>query len=338
MRNRHWNLFTGLLLALTLSPATPAEPAGLPRCRVTPLPNQQASFTIDGRERLRWHFGPQYPRPFLYPLIGPAGSPLTRMGHPGAPNHDHHRSIWFAHADVEGIDFWSDNTRSRVRQKQWLVYEDGAEEAVMAVLLGWNDGDGEELLEQELVVAVRPLAGDEVEIELQSTFRPGKRKETELRQTNFGFLAVRLAKSISTHFGGGDITNSEGAQGERLLFGQPARWMDYSGPVPTVNGSKQGGQEVNGVTCFDHPGNPGYPSRWHVREDGWMGASVCRTRAIGVTKENPLVLRYLLHAHRGGIDAGIANAMALRFGESAAFEVSRSTQPHREHEVKRIPE
>ena len=82
----------------------------IPRCRILPLPDSQTSFQIDGHERLRWHSGESYPRPFFYPLLGPTGSPLTRMGHPGAPNHDHHRSIWFAHHKVLGIDFWSDQT------------------------------------------------------------------------------------------------------------------------------------------------------------------------------------------------------------------------------------
>jgi hypothetical protein len=68
-----------------------------PRCQVVPLPGKQVAIGIDGRECLRWHGGDGAPRPFFFPLIGPSGLPLTRMGHPGAPNHDHHRSIWFAH-------------------------------------------------------------------------------------------------------------------------------------------------------------------------------------------------------------------------------------------------
>ena len=98
-------------------------PFTFPRCEVVPLPDHQASFRIDGAERLRWHFGPDYPRPFFFPLVGPSGTPLTRMGHPGDPSHDHHRSIWFAHEKVSGVNFWSDNTTARVRQKQWLAYQ-----------------------------------------------------------------------------------------------------------------------------------------------------------------------------------------------------------------------
>ncbi|HVJ80645.1 MAG TPA: DUF6807 family protein, partial [Planctomycetia bacterium] len=96
-----------------------------PRCEVVPTDGHRVGFRIAGRERLQWHYGPQYPRPFFYPLIGPGGSCLTRMGHPGAPDHDHHRSIWFAHNKVLGIDFWGDGKPPQVRQLDWLAYMDG---------------------------------------------------------------------------------------------------------------------------------------------------------------------------------------------------------------------
>ena len=75
----------------------------IPRCQIVPLAGHQVSLQIDGGERLRWHFGDAYPRPYFFPLVGPVGQSLTRMGHPGAPNHDHHQSIWFAHDKVLGI-------------------------------------------------------------------------------------------------------------------------------------------------------------------------------------------------------------------------------------------
>src|SRR5207247_10605851 len=112
-------------------------PGLIPRCQVVPLPDDQVSFEIDGRERLRWHFGSRYPRPFFYPLIGPSGAPLTRMGHPGDAGHDHHRSIWLAHNQVAGQDFWADTSKTRIRQKRWLAYQDADSEAALAVLIGW---------------------------------------------------------------------------------------------------------------------------------------------------------------------------------------------------------
>lgn len=303
-------------------------PFTFPRCEVVPLPDHQASFRIDGAERLRWHFGPTYPRPFFFPLVGPSGTPLTRMGHPGAPDHDHHRSIWFAHEKVLGINFWGDTTTARIRQKQWLSYKDGNEEAVMAVLLGWYDGhDPKELLTQELIAAVRPGTDGETFVEIQSTFRPTA-DSLEFGKTNFGFLAVRVAKHISAHFGGGTLTNSEGATGEPAIFGKPAKWVDYSGPSP--KGSSEG------ITYFDHPSNPTHPTKWHVREDGWMGASVCFDGIHTTTKKTPLVLRYLLHAHAGQVTADRAAVVFKDFSSSAKFEVAKSSAKHQSWDVRRV--
>jgi Methane oxygenase PmoA len=305
--------------------------AALPRCRVVPLPGEQVAFDVDGIERLRWHFGGQYPGPFFYPLVGPNGQTLTRMGHPGAPNHDHHRSIWFAHEKVAGVNFWSHGSATRIRQMQWLAYVGGDDEAVMAVRLGWFDGhDPKELMVQDLVAAVMPYAVGETLLELHSTFTPAS-ETLELGQTNFGVLGVRVAESISVHFGGGTITGADGRAGERDLFGQPNTWVDYSGPVALRNGQ----EVVEGITCFDHPSNPNAPAKWHVREDGWIGPSLCRDAPVTITRAQPLVVRHLLHAHGGPVDAGIAEGISREFAGRPGFTIERSRRPHRTFEVRR---
>jgi hypothetical protein len=301
----------------------------IPNCQVIPLPDYQASFRIGGHERLRWHFGAHYPRPFFYPLIGPSGESLTRMGHPGAPDHDHHRSVWFAHAKVLGINFWEDVTAARIRQKRWLCYQDGDDEAAMAVSLGWYDGhDPKELLEQELMATVRPGARGETFLELQTTFRP-MAESLEFGKTNFGFLAVRMAKNLSGDFGG-KIINSEGKVGEPAIFGKAARWMDYSGPV-----SKDA---TEGITYFDHARNPGYPNSWHVREDGWMGAAICLNGPIVTTKKDPLTLRFLLHAHAGALNAEKAETVAKEFNQRPRLRVVKSMKKHQQFEIQRTNE
>jgi hypothetical protein len=254
------------------------------------------------------------------------------MGHPGAPDHDHHRSIWFAHEKVLGINFWSDNTTARVKQKQWLAYQDGDSEAIMAVRLGWYDGhDPKELLTQDLIAAVKPLAENETLVELQSTFIPTA-ESLELGLTNFGFLAVRVAKSISKHFGGGELRSSEGATGESEIFGKPARWMDYSGPVRNPSVAEP---TIEGITYFDHVNNPGYPPRWHVREDGWMGASFNRTSSFVIRRDKPLVLRYLLHAHHGIVAPKRADEIAASFNAHRVFEIKPLKGGHVQFEVVR---
>nr|MDQ3330874.1 PmoA family protein [Planctomycetota bacterium] len=238
-------------------------PEGLPRCRVLPLPDEQVSF-VRQSEFTRWHHATRYKGPFFHPLNGTHGISLTRMGHPGDPSHDHHRSIWFAHEKVSGVDFWSGRSPAFIRQQQWLAYASGDDEAIMAVRLGWYDGhDPQELMIQELVAAFIPQqAGDEgSSLELQATFTPTS-ETLELGQTSFGILGVRVAESISVHFGGGRLTGSDGKQGERDLFGEPNRWTDYSGPIAETDT----GIATEGITLFDHPSNPNHPAKWHVRE------------------------------------------------------------------------
>ena len=308
-----------------------ATEQGSPRCQLLPLPDQQVAFQGDGQECLRWHFGGQYPRPIIYPLNGPSGQSLTRMGHPGAPNHDHHRSVWFAHAKVLGINFWGDTTEARIRQHRWLVYQDGQQEAALASELGWYDGhQPEPLLKQVLVAALQPDQEGQYQLELQSTWTPTA-ETLELQQTNFGMLAVRVAKNLSAYFGGGTLTNSEAQVGEPAIFGQPARWVDYSGPVTTAAGQVQ-----EGITYLDHPENPGYPAHWHVREDGWMGASLCFQGPLVLRRDAPLRLRYLLDVHSGPVVAARAERLLQGFTERLPWKVFQGGPRHHQFTLRRV--
>ncbi len=303
------------------------------RCEIIPLPEHQTAFQIDGIEKIHWYHAGNYPRPFFFPLPGPSGSPLTRMGHPGASNHEHHRSVWFAHHDVDGHDFWSDNSGTRIIEKMWLAYRDGKDECILATLLQWQTAKGQTLMEQELVASLIPGNNGELLFELQSTFKPVK-ETVKLGKTNFGFLAVRVAKTISSYFGGGKITNSEGQTGEPAIFGQSAEWMDYSGPVPVLQNGKRV-TVTEGITFFDHPDNPHFPGHWHVREDGWMGASLCMHDPLVIKKAQPLTLRYLLHTHAGPVDQDRTSQQARDFAQRPGFIVEKGSLKHHQFEVRR---
>ncbi|HUP79819.1 MAG TPA: DUF6807 family protein, partial [Pirellula sp.] len=280
----------------------------------------------------RWHFSPNAIRPFFYPLVGPSGAGLTRMGHPGAPNHDHHRSLWFAHADLLGYDFWSEGKPARIMQKHWYAIEDSDDSARIGLCLHWLDGhDPLPLLQQDVIATIRPH-GNSFEkgwsLELQSDFST-KATGTEFRKSNFGILGLRLAKSISVHFGGGTITGADGKQGEANLFGNTNRWIDYSGPSH-LNSNRT--EQIEGITLIDHCDNLGSPAKWHVRSDGWIGPSLSREENIILQPNQALTVRYLLDIHPGPCLSQRATVLADRFDKSKALGISRSNQPHLEYE------
>jgi len=273
-----------------------------PRAQIIPQPDAQLSFEMDGREVLRYHYADRHPKPFFFPVIGPGGRPVTRLGHPHDPHgHRHHYSLWVAHSDVNGCDFWSFGRKhGRIVHDRLVKIEDG-DRAALTVRAQWLDDQQKPLLADERVWTFTPLyetwAGGkfgEFFLDLTLSVTPIAAAVT-LGKTPFGLLAVRVAKTMGVHDGGGRITHSEGGVNESQVLWRRARWCDYSG-------SAAPGRVVNGITLFDHPLNPRHPTYFHVRDDGWMGASLTYAEPLDVTQEQPLTLRYRFWIHTGWCD------------------------------------
>lgn len=302
----------GMLLLLSCrTPAARSVP--WPRAMIVPQPDDQLSFQVDGREFLRYHYGPLTPKPYFYPVIGPAGQPVTRLTHPHDPfTHNHHLSLWIGHQDVGGSNFWEHReSLARIVHDRIVRLEDG-DRAILVIRAKWLDAAQKPLLLDERVWTLTPrepsTGWGEFTLDLDLTLTPIAPSLT-FGKTHFGLVAVRVAKMMGQADGGGTITNSEGRQNEEeLMPHRRARWCDYSGPVaPGV---------VNGIALFDHPANLNHPTYFHVRKDGWMGASFSEAAAIDVRKEKPLVLRYRFYIHRGECDQAALEGEWERWGKS----------------------
>lgn len=255
-----------------------------------PLPHHEISFQRDGVELTRFHFDPADKRPFLYPLNGPGGRSLTRMGHPHDPvTHSHHNSLWLAHHDVNGVSFWGDGGSAQVRVLRVEQLEDADDFSSATTFNAWTGTNGV-LLQERRRLTVKAMPGRDWMLILDARFEAARDPVT-LGKTPFGLAAVRMARSIGVNDGGGMIRNSEGGVNEKGVFWKRARWVDYSGALV--------GNEVEGITFLDHPGNPDHPAHWHVRDDGWMGASLTYENALTVATNRPLQLRYGFYVHSG---------------------------------------
>lgn len=282
----------------------------IPNLQIIPLPYDQASFQRDGVEITRFHFGSTLHRPFLYPVIGPSGISLTRMGHPHDPHgHRHHNSVWISHLDINGVNFWADTGDGRIVCRYIEKYADGPEQAYLVARNDWVDGGGKAVLNEARRVTVHLLPEKEwlLTIDLDFSAPDG---DVTIGQNPFGMIGVRMAKTVGVHDGGGTIRNSEGAVDEEEVFRKPARWVDYSGL--TVSDTAEG------ITLFDHPSNPNHPAPFHVRNDGWMGACLTLDAPITVSPQNPLRLRYGLYVHSGVPAPAAIEAHWQSFADSTA--------------------
>jgi hypothetical protein len=246
-------------------------------------------------------------RPFLYPIMGPGHRPMTRdwpmKETPGEErDHRHHRSLWWAHGDINGVDFWSESPKAgKTVHERFIVLKNGPEAGVIRARnqLVAADGTGVATEEQEVRILNRK---EDRMIDLEVTVHADQ-GELTFGDTKEGSMAIRLAESMrlvrEKKPGLGHIVNSEGVR-DGQTWGKRAKWCDYYGPV---NG------EVVGVAIFDHPSNPRHPTWWHVRDYGLFAANPFGvhdfekqppgTGKLVVPKGQSVTFRYRFYFHRG---------------------------------------
>ena len=238
-------------------------------------------FEIDGELFTEWRHD-EWVAPYLYPVIGPTGNKITRSypmesGVEGeSQDHPHHRSLRFAHSDVNGSNFWYWRPgRERELSDALIVLEkiESITPGSTGELVVWNRWmKGDELvLREKMRLAVTPLPDGETlldyDVELHAADQPvtfGDMKD--------GGLLVRVAGTMKSHSnekqGGsklkGSIVNSRGDV-DAGAWGKRAEWVDYSGP--DADG------ETVGIAMFDHPDNLRFPTHWHARTYGLLTAN-----------------------------------------------------------------
>jgi hypothetical protein len=308
--------FLMISVCLCLPTIAHAQPKPAPRVQAVPMPYDQVAFQRDGVEIARFHFGQTLRRPFVFPLVGPSGRSLTRMGHPHDPiSHSHHNSVWISHHDVNGVTFWGDTGKNagRIVHQRVEKLTDGDDEASMTSLNHWvEDATKKTLLVERRKTTVQVLEKGEWLLILDVQF--DAKEEVTLGKTPFGMIGVRMAKSIGVNDGGGTIRNSSGQVDEKEVFWKPAKWVDYSGAIV--------GKMVEGVTLLDHPANPNHPSVFHVRNDGWMGAALTFDAARAIPPGKALRLRYGLYVHGGQPSVDALEARWALFAKTSVEDLT----------------
>jgi hypothetical protein len=234
-------------------------------------------------------------RPYLYPIIGPSGERMTRdwpmdKAAKDATDHVHHKGLWFAHGSVNEVDFWSEQKAfGKTVHQRFSELSSGEDKGVIRSQNAWIAPSGTVVCTDERALT---FSGDKnvrtIDYEITLIASHGA---VAFGDTKEGTMSIRVPTSMSVSSSKeGHIVTSEGLR-DGEAWGKRANWVDYWGPV--------GGKTV-GVAMFDHPLNPGHPTRWHVRTYGLFAA-------------NPFGLR---HFDKGAAGSG---GLSLAAGERATF-------------------
>ena len=230
---------------------------------------------LNGELFTEYHFKGA-PHVYFYPLIGPGGVNMTRhypmkQDSEGEDHdHGHHRSLWYSHGAVNGIDFWAETPKAgKIVHDKFLEVKAGKDSGVIRSANKWIAPDGTITCTDERLFRVYARPKNERLFDFEVTIRAAD-QELVLGDTKEGTMAVRLAETMRltpNKFNQakptGNIVLSTGVTGKDT-WGKQAPWCDYSGPVEG---------KTLGVAIFDHPSNPRHPTWWHVRDYGLFAAN-----------------------------------------------------------------
>lgn len=245
-------------------------------------------------------------RPNFYPVYTPCGREVTTIS---SYFRTHHKSIFFGHADVDGINFYHDNNPTMPNLGD-IVFEGGkVSESEGSITIrtsnGWVTKKGLRKLSERRDITWIP--GTKVHIlDISSTLVSASADVTFAKDIH-SYIGVRMADTIDVEDGGRAV-NSNGEENESGTMDKYADWVDYSGMVA---------DHQVGITLMHHPYNP--PSPYFVRDYGTMCSNFTLHQPYVLMAGVELSLRFRLLIHSGGPDEiGIT-------GYHAAYATSTSS-------------
>ena len=277
-------------------------------------------ISVDGHPFTTYFFDPSIAKPYLMPLRTASGVVITRgfpvgndvsAGNPKASSFEpHQRAMYFGHGDIDGLDFWQEEVFDKyytdhghqgyghVILKKLEESAASGDSAKVRARFTLNDPHNRVIGEELQTFTFRgdaKLRTIDCEIVLTATAGP-----LDIGDTKEGTFAIRLAPELSGSHA--HMLNSEGAVGEKAIWGKPANWVQFSGEI--------GGHPV-GVAIFDSPKSFRHPTTWHARAYGLFAANPFGTREFtrdenkdgswAIPETKSLTFRYQVLIHDGSL-------------------------------------
>ena len=279
------------------------------------------SVEIDGKPYTDYFISADGNKPYVYPLRTASGIVITRHypmeEFPGETHdHPHHRGMFFAHGDVNGINFWATEPNIKTPHKGSMVLKQvveakgGAKSGTIKAVFDGLDPDGKPMMTETRTLTFYP--GSDLRV-IDFEIRIEALRQLKFGDTKEGTFGIRLATPLS-EAKSGKMVNAEGGEGEKNVWGKQSPWVDYFGPLD--------GKTV-GVAIMDNPSNPRYPTYWHARAYGLFAANIFGVRDFtgDKTKDGSLTIeagksvtfRYRIVIHPGDFQSAKIAALYQKY-------------------------
>ncbi len=245
-------------------------PAGEPRVKLVKHDDADAvDVLIDGELFTTYRYSNEERKPYLWPVKSAGGVSVTRDWPMGereeTGDHPHHVSFWTGYGDIDGNDYWEYGDRTGWQRTESIDFGSGGACGWIATHIVWEDKDHQPVIDEHRTYRFYATSSSErlFDVDVRFAAAHGAVKFGDTKEG--GIVSVRMADGLRERGGTGTITNSEGLTGGEAAWGKPAAWCDYSGTIE--------GAGAAGITVMDHPSSFRYPTHWHVRDYGLMGAN-----------------------------------------------------------------
>ncbi|MDZ4860332.1 MAG: PmoA family protein [Candidatus Hydrogenedentes bacterium] len=315
-----------------------------PRVRVTKRENENAiDVLIDDVAFTTYWYPKEARKPYLWPVLSDGDVPVTRAFPMGekeqTDDHPHHRSFWSSYGNVNGADCWGETDNAGWQETNEVTYGSGDGYGWIHAKNTWADKDHKPVCLEEREYRFYPGKKDARLLDVQVKFTPIDQDVKFIDTKEGGIVAFRMRDSMTLK-NGGEITNADGITGG-ATWGKPSAWCDYTGPVE--------GKGAHGITVFDNPANLRYPTTWHVRDYGLMGANCFGYSDFTKKEKNGdytikqgelLTFNYRIYVHRGDAKAAkvadryadYINAPKVSWSDAKLKAVEKKTVELRGHE------
>lgn len=263
---------------------------------------------VNGDLLTEYHYSNEDRKPFLWPLNAEGGVTVTRDWPMGerveSGDHPHHVSFWTGYGDINGADYWEYGDRTGWQHTESIDYGSGDAVGWIQTRIIWQDKDHKPVIQEDRTYRfyATPASHRLFDVTVHFTAAYGQAKFGDTKEG--GMVALRMNDRLRERGGSGTITNSEGGVGAAACWGKPASWCDYSGTLEGVG--------ARGIAVFDHPSSFRYPTHWHVRDYGLMGANAfgysyfyegAKNGDYTLPAGDTMTFNYRIYVHSGDVKA-----------------------------------